>query len=438
MTTPVTLHGLPGVGLGLRFRYDPLRLLSEACRRGDLVALDFGVFGTFYAAFDPGDIRTAFRAGLRRHRAKLRALLGDGLFVVQSGEPWRKQRRLLQPAFHRNRLDELVGAITDRVAERYDRVWREYARSGQVFDLADEMSRLSIEIILATTFGPDLLDIALPLADELGYVVRFLDHQLFSPFSLPARLPTPANRRYRRAIARFEEALQRALERRRAPGAAASDFVSSFLQASTPEGETMSPRELRDEVISTFVAGTETMGMALTWCWRMLAATPETADRGRAEADEVLGERAPTAADLARMSYAQAIVQETLRLFPPAWAMVRVLEEPSELQGHSLQPGDTMVVSSFVTHRDPRFWDEPLAFRPERFLDGQPDKYAYFPFGQGQHQCIGNRLSVMESALAVIMGLQRFRIELVRDYRKLLPHIALTPEPTPLVRISLR
>jgi len=438
MTAPLTLRGLPGIGLGLRFRFDPLHLLSEACRHGDLVALDFGAFGTFYAAFDPEDIRTVFRAGFRRHRAKLRALLGDGLFVVQSGDHWRKQRRLLQPAFHRDRLDELVAAITARIAERYDRVWREYARTGEVFDLAGEMSRLSSEIILATTFGPDLLDIALPLADDLGEVVRFLDHQLFSPVSIPARLPTPANRRYRRAIARFEEAVQRAREARRAPGGTGSDFLSSFIQARTTEGETMSPKELRDEVISTFVAGTETMGMALTWCWRMLAANPEAAEKARAEAEQVLGDRAPTAAELARMPYAQAIVQETLRLYPPAWAMVRVLEEPREIQGYSLPAGSAVMVSSFVTHRDPRFWDEPLAFRPERFLNGQPDKYAYFPFGQGQHQCIGNRLSVMESALSVIMGLQRFRIELVRDYRKLLPHIALTPEPTPLVRISLR
>jgi cytochrome P450 len=230
------------------------------------------------------------------------------------------------------------------------------------------------------------------------------------------------------------------IQQRRKDGEPASGgLLSMFMQARDANGEPMNDKELLDEVLSTFIAGTETTGTALTWTCYLLASHPALEERLRAESLEAVGTRQPVLADLEKLGFAKRAFLEAIRLYPPAWAMIRFLEQPREFQGFRIPEKSRVMVSPYVTHRHPKFWDEPERFDPDRFTPersaGRP-RFAYFPFGGGGHQCIGSDLAAMEAQLILTMIAQRYRLELDGPQRiRARPAIALAPVPVPRLKV---
>jgi cytochrome P450 len=440
------MPGWPLVGNAHRLWLNPLGLYADAFRaKGEVVKITLGqlerlpnLTGTFYLLFNPNDVKDVFTRERRVHREVLRRFLGTGLFINQTGDMWRRQRRLLQPAFHMNHLSKLVDTMTATVGHVLDGRWREHVRTGRPIDLVEEMKHLTVQLILRLMFGSGD-EVSQRLGEGLGFMVDYLDKQLFDKVKVPSDWPTAENRRFPKELAELDAFIYRTLEQRRANPEPGEDLFSMFMLARDDKGEGMSDKELRDEVISTFIAGTETTGSALSWAFYLLASNPQTAARLGAESQAVLGERTPRFEDVSRLSYARMVIQESLRLYPPAWAMIRFLEEDRQFGGYHIPANSSVLVSPYVTHRHPAYWEDPERFDPERFSperSANRPRFAYFPFGGGPHQCIGNELALMESQLILSMMAQRYRLELEPGQRiRPRPTIALAPNPSPRMRV---
>lgn len=438
------MTGLPLIGCAHRFRLDPIGVAMELHRRcGDVAELDLGRFGSLYYLFHPDDVGDLLAQGKRLHRELLRKMLGTGLFISQTGDAWRRQRRLLQPAFHASHLPRKVDLVIARVAELLDGRWEALAARGELIDLAEEMKRLTVHVILGMVFGADLLREDPPIADALSFVVDYVDRHIFALARIPLSWPTPENRRFREALALLEETTMRSVAARRARRELGDDLLGMFIAARDGDtGEPMTDKELLDEVLSTFVAGTETTGAALTWTFYLLCKHPAFGRRLQDEVDQALGVRRLTAGDLPALKLARNAVLETMRLYPPAWALFRVLETGREFRGYRLPDGARVMVSPFATHRHPAFWEAPGRFDPDRFTperSAERPRFAYFPFGGGPHQCVGSELASTEAQVIVAMVAQRFELEL--DSAQVIgmePTIALSPRPSPRVRLCRR
>ena len=338
-------------------------------------------------------------------------LVGQGL-LTSEGEFWRRQRRLAQPAFHRQRINalgETMTAATERMLER----WREFERDGRPFDLAAETTRLTLQIAGLTLFGVDLSDAASRVGSALRVAFEHLNYRMMYPWALPEVIPTRRNRRFLRARRLLDEVVYDVIRERRRRDEDAGDLLSMLLLARDEEtGEGMSDEQLRDEVMTILIAGHETGAAALAWAWYMLARHEEVEGKLCDELAGVLGGRTPAVADLPSLPYTKMFFDEVLRLYPPAWGMLREARETDEIGGYRIPAGTPLTVSQYVTHRHPEFWDEPERFDPERFtperVAARP-KFAYFPFGGGSRQCIGNSFALMEAQLVLATVAQHFR-----------------------------
>jgi cytochrome P450 len=345
----------------------------------------------------------------------LKLFLGNGLFT-SDGDFWRRQRRLAQPAFHRRRVAAFRGLMTDATLEMLDR-WRPLADRGQPLDVAREFSRLTMEVVTRALFSTSVEG---DLGTIGGAIATLLDDVTFRftfPFYPPLRVPTPRNRRFLAARAALDEVVYGIISgRHRSPGEH-DDLLALLMEARDEDtGEGMSDKQLRDEVITLFLAGHETTANALTWASYLLSTHVAVARRLQAEVDEALEGRIPTASDLPRLPYTRMVIDETLRLYPPAWITNRRAIEADTVCGNRI-PADAMVsISPYVTHRDPKLWENPEGFDPDRFSPkraaGRPH-YAYFPFGGGPRQCIGKGFALMEATLVLALLYQRCEMHLV-------------------------
>jgi cytochrome P450 len=345
----------------------------------------------------------------------LSLLVGEGL-LTSEGEFWRRQRRLAQPAFHRQRIAAL-GATMTRATEQMLERWRGFERSGEAFDVALEMTRLTLQVAGLTLFGVDLSDEAGRVGPALRVAFEHLNYRMSYPWALPEVLPTRRNRRFLRARRALDEVVYRIIRERRREGRDTGDLLSMLLVARDEEtGAGMSDEQLRDEVMTILIAGHETGAAALAWAWYRLARHPEVEMKLRAELEEVLGGRTPTVEDLPSLKYTKMFFDEVLRLYPPAWGLPRQAREEDEVCGHRIPAGSLLVVSQYVTHRHPDFWDDPERFDPERFtperVAARP-RFAYYPFGGGARQCIGSSFALMEAQLILATAAQHFRPRLV-------------------------
>jgi cytochrome P450 len=343
-------------------------------------------------------------------RRMLGPLLGDGL-LISEGEPWRRQRRIMAPAFHSRRIAELAAtfaACTELMLAR----WRTMT---EPFDIATEMMGLTLDIIARTMFSTDvsaeveavrrLMDIAVNqrpgVLDLLGF-----------PEWLPRRQPAP----YRRAIAAFEAVVARILAERRADGIDRGDLLSMLLAARDSEtGSDMSDKQLRDEILTIFAAGHETTATALSWIWYLLAQHPEAEARLHHELDSVLGGRTPTYADLSRLTWTRMVIEEAMRLYPPVHTIARTALGEDRIGGVRVPAGAILTISIYVTHRNPTLWPQPERFEPERFAPAavaQRHRFAYLPFGGGPRICIGNGFAMAEAQVIVATIAQRYRVRL--------------------------
>ena len=422
------------VGHVYQFRRDPLTFLTRLAREYGDVARFKAATQSIYLLSHPDHIRDVLvthHARFRKGRALQRAkrLLGEGL-LTSEGDFWRRQRRLAQPAFHRQRI-----SAYGRVMAEYAAKTRARWRDGQTLDVADEMMRLTLAVVGKTLFDADVESDADEVGAALNEVMSLFGY-LMLPFSeLLEKLPLlPPRRRFERARARLDAVIYRIIEERRRSGADRGDLLSTLLQAVDEEGDRtgMTDEQLRDEVMTLFLAGHETTANALTWAFYLLAQNPEAEARLHAELDAVLeGDRLPTAEDVAALRYTEMVVAETMRLYPPAWAIGRLALEDHEVGGFLIPRGSLVLVSQYVTHRDPRFFPDPLRFDPERFAPearSARQQFSYFPFGGGPRRCIGEGFAWMEATLMLATLARRWRLRLLPGRKvETQPRITLRP-----------
>ncbi len=405
-------RGLPILGSLRELRSDPLAFFTELHETyGDVAS--FRVMGVdAWLLSAPRDVEALLTDGERftkgRALAAGRRLLGNGL-LTSEGEVWRRQRRLAQPAFHRHRVDAYGGAMV-RFAARRAGSWV----SGETRDLHEEMMGLTLEVVAHCLFSADVAGDAREVGQALEVALRELP-LLLNPVrrALAPVLPTRRYRDLRGAIDTLDGVIHRMIDERRADGRDRGDLMSTYLSARDEDGRGMDAGQLRDEVMTLFLAGHETTAIALSWAFHLLGESPAVQARLRDELARTLGDRDPVPADLPSLPYLDAVVRETLRLYPPAWSIGRLAAVDLDLAGHRLRKGTTVVVSPWVTHRDRRTFEDPLAFRPERWLDGLASRLprlSYFPFGAGPRSCIGASFAILEAQLVLATVLRRFGV----------------------------
>jgi cytochrome P450 len=424
---------------------DPLTFYSRVRREyGDYVRLR-AVPGVYYSLLThPEAVEHVLQKNHKNYRKPafftrtMMLLVGRGLFTSE-GDLWLRQRRLMQPAFNRQHLGQLVPLMAD-AAEGFVRE-REAAGAGQVVDLLDEMMRLSFRVATTTLFGADVRGEADPLLGAYRTAFEYLNYRMASPLRAPVWFPTPRNRAFARAKKVLDRVVLELIEARRRSGDRPDDLLALLLAARDEEtGAGMDDRQLKDEVLTLLTAGHETVGAALAWSWYLLGEHPRVQDDLADEARARLGGRAPTADDLPHLPLARAVFEEALRLYPPAHGQPREAIGADEINGFPIPAGGIVALSQYVTQRHPDFWEAPDEFRPGRFLPPQAatrPKFAYFPFGGGPRVCIGNSFALMEGPLVLASVLQKFRVELVPGH-PVVPDATFTLRPKDGVKAVLR
>lgn len=362
-----------------------------------------------------------------------RLLLGNGL-LTSEGDFWLRQRRLIQPVFQRERILSYAPDMT-ACAERQIETWHD----GDVLDLHLEMRKLTLSIATKALFGIDAAEQSEAVGCALHDAMGTFSERLFRIIRVPESVPTPGNLRIRKAIRRLDDILYGLINRRRGEKEQ-KDLLSILLHArDESDGSAMTDRQLRDEAMTLFLAGHETTALVLSWGGYVLAQHPNVMDKLQAELRRVLGERAPTAADLPNLPYAECVIHEIMRLYPPAHALGRQAIETCSVGGYAVPAGGTILMSQWVMHRDPRYFDDPERFSPERWADGlakRLPRYAYFPFGGGPRVCIGNTFALMELPLVLATIAQRFRFSLPPG-PPVLPKPLLTLQPNGPILVKL-
>jgi len=417
----------------MRMIRNPLPFLEKIFRQyGDIVHLRM-LNLHIYAIAHPEGIKHALQDNHRNYTKSfdyqiLARLLGQGL-VTSEGALWLRQRRLMQPMFHKQKIAAFGAMMTDCTAEMLDR-WSGLAERGEAFDATSEMMRLTLHIV-----GRALL--TMDLTSHAGRIGRDMTiaNERFAQFDLGTLmpwLPTPRNVRFRKATRELRGLVLDIIAQRRREGRDYGDLLSMLLAVRDEDtGEGMNDEQLRDEVLTLILAGHETTATALSWIWYLLSRNPEVEAKLHAELDEVLGGRAPTTADLANLNYTGMVVDEAMRIYPPVWAVGRAAIDDDEIMGYRIPKGSNLMLSQFYAHRHPSFWENPERFDPERFATeraaGRP-RYAYFPFGGGPRMCIGNIFALTEAQLVLASVAQRYRLRVVPGHPiELQPLVTLRP-----------
>ena len=419
----------PILGQIVAFRSDPLGFLKRtADKYGDLAYYRLGPMHAFLLN-EPELIRQVLvtnQNNFTKSRALQRSkvLLGEGL-LTSEGDFHLRQRRLVQPAFHRPRLIGYSQVMTD-----YALRTRERWRGGEVLDVSAEMMRLTLAVVGKTLFSADVESEAAEIGEALTAVLKMFD-LLMMPFSeYLEKLPLPSVRRFEKGRARLDQTIFGIIAERRRSGEDLGDLLSMLLLAQDEEGGGgMSDQQVRDEALTLFLAGHETTSQALTWSWYLLSQNPECERKLHEEVHRALGDREPTFEDLPQLRYTEMVLAESMRLYPPAWGIGRKAIDACEIGGYELPKGGIVIMSPYVTQRDPRWFPEPERFDPERWTpearDARP-KFSYFPFGGGSRMCIGERFAWMEGTLVLASIAKKWRLSLVPGHRV---------EPLPLITL---
>jgi cytochrome P450 len=361
-----------------------------------------------------------------------RHVFGEGL-LTSEGDFWLRQRRLSQPAFHRARIASYASTMVE-YAQRMLDGWR----SVEERDAHREMLRLTLQIVGKTLFDADVERDAQEVGKSLELLLE-IGANFRRTIFVPHWVPTRANLRVKREVALIERIIYRIIAERRASGRDAGDLLSMLLAAQDEDGSRMTDKQLRDETITLFLAGHETTASTLSWTWWLLAQNPSAEAKLHAELDAVLGDRTPTLDDLPKLVYAGNVITESLRLYPAAWGLARLAVEDHEIAGYPVTKGMGVTMAQWVVHRDPRWYDAPEEFRPQRWendLLKRLPRFAYFPFGGGPRQCIGNTFALMEATLILATIARKFRLRLAADH-PVVPLASITLRPRHGVRVVL-
>ena len=361
-----------------------------------------------------------------------RHVFGEGL-LTSEGDFWLRQRRLAQPAFHRARIASYAATMVE-YTQRMLNGWR----GGEARDAHQEMMRLTLQIVGKTLFDADVERDAQDVGKSLELLLE-IGANFRRAIFVPHWLPTPTNLRVKREVAQIEKILYRIIGERRASGRDTGDLLSMLLSAQDEDGSRMTDRQLRDEAITLFLAGHETTASTLSWTWWLLAQNPAVEAKLHAELDAVLGDPGPSLDDLPKLAYTGHVITESLRLYPAAWGMARLAIEDHEIAGYPVTKGMGVAMAQWVVHRDSRWYDAPEEFRPERWendLWKRLPRFAYFPFGGGPRQCIGNAFALMEATLILATIARKFRLRLVANH-PVAPLASITLRPRHGVRVTL-
>ncbi|MET0405348.1 MAG: cytochrome P450 [Cystobacter sp.] len=348
---------------------------------------------------------------------KTRPLVGNGL-VTSTGDFWKRQRRLVQPSFHRERLEGFARVITETAAEVLDE-WEPRVNAGEPVRVFPEMMRLTLRVAVRALFGVDVSEQTRELSEAFTTALDITNERIISPLPYKPwlyRLPTRGNRAFQGAMETLNPIVENIIAQRRAraDADASQDLLGMLMAARDADtGDTFDDVQLRDEVMTILLAGHETTATALSWAFHLLENNPEQEALLHEEVDRVLGGRLPTLEDVSKLRYTGCVFEEAMRLYPPIWAIPRVAEEEDVVGGYRIPKGDLVLLVPYVTHRHPDFWSEPERFEPTRFLpenSKQRPRWAYLPFGGGQRQCIGNSFAMMEAQFVLAMVAERFRL----------------------------
>jgi cytochrome P450 len=428
--------------LGNTFAYlrDPLRFLASAVRNhGDFVMLRLGNLRT-YLLVNPEHIEYVLKTNADNFMKDkltrwLIPLVGQGL-LTSEGDFWRRQRRLAQPAFQRAQIERYAAVMVENTMRMLS-TWRD----GQVRDVHQDLMRLTLSIVARTLFNTELAGEAGKIGESLEIVMNYF----MSPmrwFGIRERVPLPSTLRYRRAIKQIDDVVYGIIRQRRASGDDPGDLLSRLLGARDENGNGMTDTQLRDESVTLILAGHETTALVLFYTFYLLNLSPEADRRLASELNDVLGERAPNASDVPNLRYTEWVVRESMRLYPPAWGIAREALSDCEIGGYPVPKGTQIFLVQWLVHRDPRIFDDPESFRPERWdndLFKRLPRCAFFPFGDGPRVCIGNHFAVIEAVLILATIAQRYRLSALPGQKlELLPSVTLRPRGAQRMRLDAR
>jgi cytochrome P450 len=418
-------RGYPLIGILPQLRTKPLQVLLAATTQhpeASIVRLGGQRWGLrWFLVSRPEAIKVIlqdqnrlFHQGFKTDSILL--LLGNSLPMLEA-DRWRQRRRLMQPAFHREVISNFTTAIGEILTVGL-RHWQAFAQEGRTCDIEQEMTHLSLAIAIKTLFGLDI-DATVQTAITAFHIVQ-AHVQLSAALPLPLWLPTRRNKMYKAAIQTLNQFVGDIIRTRRQQSSAGTDLLGLLLSAQDSEtGERMTELQVRDEVMSLLFAGHETTTSALTWTWYLLSQHPAVEDRVRTEVRHVLaGSTTPTAADVPQLTYTQMVLEEVMRLYPPAWLFARTALEEITIDGYLIPAGAILLFSPYVTHRHPVYWDDPETFNPKRFtperVKARP-RFTYIPFSGGPRQCIGNTFAMHEAIITIATIIQVFHLELAAD-----------------------
>lgn len=409
------------VGNLLEFKKNPLACMSRWHHEyGDLVGFRLGL-KRFYLLSHPDLLEQAlieqpdiFVKMYDPEKPKgLQLVLGQGL-VTSKGDLWQRQRRLLQPVFQRRNIAGMLPQMAAAGSQLIQR-WQGLAPASSV-DISSDMMRLTLEVLTRTMFSTSVLSRIDAIAPALDTCLRYAALTTMNPFVPPLFVPTPANKAFKQALATLDAVIYGMIEERRADAKHHDDLLDLLLNTIDSEtGESMSSRQLRDEMITIFTAGHETTANLMTWTLYLLAKHPEALAKLREELGRVPEGRIATGDQLEQLGYTKAVLLETMRLRPPAGMLIRKITRDTRLQGYSLKTGSLALMSIYNIHRHPQLWDHPETFDPGRFIDRKVSKYHFMPFGIGSRFCIGNHFALMETTLLLSMLAQNFDFTLCTE-----------------------
>ena len=433
--------GLPYLGSVLEARRDPIGLFARTrAELGDVVRFKFGPIH-YHLVNDPDAIKHVLVDNAKaytksRNYVGLKVVLGEGL-LTSEGDAWRRQRKLAQPAFHKSRLDGFARSMASSTRDLLAR-WQAEG-DAKTFDIHAEMMRLTFRIVGLTLFSTDVDDDACEVGPALDIAMHWANAHAESFVPIPRFVPTPANVRFNRAMKTLDRVVNGMIETRRHRENPGDDLLGMLMSAVDEDGGRMSDRQLRDELLTMVLAGHETTANLLTWTFVLLSRHPEVAQRVREEAIAVLGsDRDPTLDDVKSLPYARMVLDEGMRLYPPAWTFERQATERDVIGGYTVEPGHVVAISPYILHRHPAYWENPETFDPERFSPARSQgrgKYTYLPFGGGPRTCIGNHFALMEAQIILAMIARDYRVDLDPSHPVVLePVITLRPKHGIVVR----
>ncbi|WP_250631614.1 cytochrome P450 [Rhodoflexus caldus] len=421
MVAPPRVKGLPLIGNAIDFMNDPLQFLVYHSRHtGRVFEMQIGS-RTMTVVWHPSDVKQVLLENAKNYGKSegykaVQRMLGNGL-LNSEGDFWLRQRKLIQPAFHLSKIagmTNLMVATCGNILQRW-----EQKPQGEIIDLSAELMRITLEIVTNALFSTDVSQNVQQVYDHMGVLLEYAYYRIVSPVKLPEYVPTPGELRFRKARREFDDLIYGIIAKRKQQPCHYNDLLDMLLASIDEDTNTgMTEEQLRDEIITLFMAGHETSANALAWCFYLLTQSPETTARIREEIARVTGGQPVHFEHLGELKFVNQVIQETLRLYPPAWVIGRKSLHGDTIAGYHVPANRTVVVSPYATHRHPDLWENPDQFNPDRFASEevkkmtQPGKFQYIPFGGGARMCIGYNFALLEMQLVLAMILPHYSLEL--------------------------